>query len=268
MAEIITPEQIRAELNSPEFLAGLDRLIEITTMQGVESAFRVHKLAGKPAIAYDDTITIGTPDSVPNSQQLINLPESLRELARFPIKKGTLYHTGERETKGGFRFAKDYDEFDAPNYVLLDIHSHPDECVMPSEEDLTFLNNERRFYLPGSQIQDEDVSRFKERFGFIPSRIMAIIGVSNLSPEEKEGDNYLVSLVRERLPSPIDFNKEHLGNLVFETSTKMRRLSNGRSINEVGLYDVALGIYTPKEKQIEFVGGEQALKGFGTEVHS
>jgi hypothetical protein len=254
----VTSQRIREEINSIEFIAGLERVIEISLKTGREARFQVGKEIFGERIRYASKIQIGNKVQVGNNEECEKEAKKL-----FDVRTKSKPNSSETKVQAQFaRFMLDnligtipyppinpelsafYNPLEENGYVFMDLHTHPNGIAMPSlfeikgqlVGDIPYLNYIKRDY-------------FKE--GIYVNPIMIIVGVTKkeeldllLMQEKKEkpinGRNELIRaknlahfcLSRKRTPE-IDSNLYHnLTIATYDRSTKRIRFNRPKSLDQ------------------------------------
>ncbi|MBS3079669.1 hypothetical protein J4218_06105 [Candidatus Pacearchaeota archaeon] len=203
--EVVSPKMLERELKSRNFLSGLESAIQITLDTGRETSFDVRKQPFRDCFEYPEWIRIGDENSVGDVKPGItagylyakrkfleetrldpNLKENKDKLRDFMLNK---CHSTVR-----------YPPVDAvqtlAGYVLLPVHTHPDERILPSENDITHLNGLRndfyRLYF---------TSFGRAAFISFPRPIMIIAGADKNVRDGNYGLLFLQERDREPIPS-------------------------------------------------------------------
>lgn len=248
--EIISPEMLERELNSPKFTLGLEKAIEITLDTNRESSFNVQKGLFQDQIVYPDLIYIGNGVECGEVQALkyalarykksleaVGKPWSSPRDIGFDRGDFSMFCTANRLLSEQYpKVPEDYSRekenrnaFDF--YNLLTFHTHPSSCLTPSLDDLDALNSFRSHV---------------KYLGITTKPIMIIAGV------DKEDESHRLLFLQEKDKIPIKKNK--LSELRKEINDfldpRMRLAMDLFGIKQKQYYNKGLGYFNRQNREI------------------
>jgi hypothetical protein len=261
--ESVTPEFLERTFNSPEFNAGVARIVGISEKKGYESIFGAAKKVGEDKLIYTPEIVVGDGGAV---SRRIGL-----ERARQAYQS-TFGRAPETHTSRGFKFfnrfckiqgedyelkfphleARDSWELEANQgnindfYVLFEVHTHPNGNCVPSKSDLRCMNDLRNTYHGLERIIPKTISVIVAALHKSDARYLPICFLQE-KREVPLSDPKILRGKEEIAKKHSIFREQMFLASVFGRSMEARPRNNNED-----LYNVAYAFFDKSEKKMDF----------------
>ncbi|MFH1358561.1 MAG: hypothetical protein ABIH37_01595 [archaeon] len=235
--EILRPGLITREIHSQRFISGLETALETTIKTGRETRFQVHKQLRGPRINYPDEIGIGTKTSSwpVGSHEEITMSVLERQEG---IKIGSTKYP-----KVPNEFSRFFNPLQEPNYIFLDLHTHPSGRIFPS---LTRIS--RRKYKSDIPCLNDLRYQCTRKHNIFVNPIMIIVG-------GKDEEEVPLLLMQENIQNPIHirdfFPAKNYIDWYLQGKLKLKK-TPGKC-----LHNLALATYDRTRKEVTFERPEE-----------